>query len=165
MGRLPTLGTEPSQKRSRKPNTNSVSNLMNGRPSMQPELCTICPDSPHCQNTALLDSSYGEAPGSRVPGSKCYLFPRHTIIKPPSQTAFPAILWPPPRMLTTHSLSRPGPPTTSSVVRHRAIAAGRRSIIPFQMRRQPDKRHPAAAIARVGSKTVSSLNPHEDTAN
>jgi hypothetical protein len=61
-----------------------------------------------------------------------------SIIKPPSQTARPAMLWPPPRT----ELSRPcwrakrTACTTSAVPVQRAIRPGRRSIIAFHTARE-----------------------------
>ena len=60
-----------------------------------------------------------------------------SIITPPSQTAWPATAWPPPRTETSRSASLANltASTTSSAPAHRAIRAGRRSIAPFQTRR------------------------------
>ena len=57
--------------------------------------------------------------------------------RPPSQTAWPATAWPPPRTDTSRSRSRAKrtASTTSSAPAQRAISAGWRSIAPFQMRR------------------------------
>ena len=56
---------------------------------------------------------------------------------PPSQTAFPATLCPPPRTDSTRSRSRASatPRTTSAVLRQRTIAAGRRSIMALNTER------------------------------
>jgi hypothetical protein len=56
---------------------------------------------------------------------------------PSSHVPLPAALWPPPRTATGMSLSRPNrtAATTSSAVAHRAITAGRLSIIAFHTAR------------------------------
>ena len=55
--------------------------------------------------------------------------PDSSITSPPSQTACPATLWPPPRTATGSPCSAaiPSATTTSAVLRQRAIATGRRS--------------------------------------
>jgi hypothetical protein len=60
-----------------------------------------------------------------------------SIMTPPSDTALPATLWPPPRTESCAPVSRANSTvaTTSSVVAHRAIRAGRRSTIPLNTRR------------------------------
>ena len=60
-----------------------------------------------------------------------------SIITPPSQTAWPATAWPPPRTETSSSRSRAKrtASATSSAPAQRAISAGWRSIAPFQTRR------------------------------
>lgn len=56
---------------------------------------------------------------------------------PPSHTECPAMLCPPPRTATSRPLLRAKltAATTSGVLVQRAISAGRRSMVPFQMRR------------------------------
>ena len=60
-----------------------------------------------------------------------------SIIRPPSVTARPATLWPPPRTDISAAWSRPmlTASTMSGTVRHRAISAGRLSISPLWTRR------------------------------
>ena len=60
-----------------------------------------------------------------------------SIIKPPSHTQLPAMLWPPPRTATASSCSRAKRTlrTTSLASAHRAIRAGRLSISRFQIMR------------------------------
>jgi hypothetical protein len=57
-----------------------------------------------------------------------------SIINPPSQTPWPATEWPPPRTETSMSWSRAKRTdrTTSCVFTHRAMSAGRRSIMPLK---------------------------------
>ena len=66
-----------------------------------------------------------------------YLLRGLTIINPPSQTAMPGVLWPPPRTETSSRWSRAKRTAamTSATPPQRAISAGRRSIMPFQTRR------------------------------
>ena len=58
-----------------------------------------------------------------------------SIIRPPSQMALPATLWPPPRTLTTSPRSRANRTAlaTSPVAAQRAIRPGRRSIMPLKI--------------------------------
>ena len=58
-----------------------------------------------------------------------------SIIRPPSQTAVPAMLWPPPRTASVSPLSRAKRTawTTSLTSVQRTIIAGLRSIIAFQI--------------------------------
>jgi hypothetical protein len=90
--------------------------------------------------------AWSTSPSSAPPSTRAIFFagstctPRindRSISSPPSHTALPAMLWPPPRTATsspcclanfTHS-------TTSSVDRQRAISAGLRSIMAFQIAR------------------------------
>jgi hypothetical protein len=60
-----------------------------------------------------------------------------SISSPPSQTALPAMLWPPPRTATSRPcwVANFTHWTTSSAVLQRAISAGFRSIIAFQIAR------------------------------
>ena len=55
-------------------------------------------------------------------------------MSPPSQHARPAMLWPPPLIVSGRPNSRAAltPAMTSAVPRQRTITAGRRSIIAFQ---------------------------------
>ena len=57
-----------------------------------------------------------------------------SIITPPSQTALPAMLWPPPRTESSAPVSRAKSTAalTSAAPAHRTMTAGRRSIIAFQ---------------------------------
>ena len=72
-----------------------------------------------------------------------------SIIRPPSQTALPATLWPPPRTAISSPCSRPKRTAawTSAVPGQRAMRAGRRSIMPFRMRRA--RSYPASPGANV----------------
>ena len=58
-----------------------------------------------------------------------------SIRRPPSQTALPAMLWPPPRTATSSFSSRARLTAlmTSAAPRQRTTRAGRRSIMPFQI--------------------------------
>jgi hypothetical protein len=60
-----------------------------------------------------------------------------SIMSPPSASARPAMLWPPPFMDTAMPVSRAKltHATMSAVPIHRAISAGRRSIIAFHSAR------------------------------
>jgi hypothetical protein len=56
-----------------------------------------------------------------------------SIISPPSQTALPVMLWPPPRTASNSPWARAKRTAaiTSATPAQRAINAGRRSIMPF----------------------------------
>ena len=58
-----------------------------------------------------------------------------SIKSPPSQTALPAMLWPPPRTATSSSFSRAKltAPMASAAPAQRTITPGRRSIMAFQI--------------------------------
>src|SRR5262249_13824173 len=60
-----------------------------------------------------------------------------SITRPPSHTAVPATLWPPPRTATSRSRSRAKRTAvrTSTAPVQRAMSPGRRSIAPFQIAR------------------------------
>jgi len=86
--------------------------------------------------------SESNAPASmvtrRAPASTVAAFiADRSITIPPSQIALPAMLWPPPRTARGRPVSRPKVTAraTSAPVAQRAINAGRRSIIAFQIRR------------------------------
>ena len=86
-------------------------------------------------------------------------------MRPPSQTACPVTLWPPPFTEISRSCSRAKriAPTTSATPAHRAIRPGRLSIMRFQTvrassypsspgrRRRPDKLFAKARTAGSGS--------------
>ncbi len=62
-----------------------------------------------------------------------------SIMSPPSQTALPAMLWPPPRTARSRSCFRAKLTAriTSAAPAQRTIKAGRLSIIAFQIARTP----------------------------
>ena len=89
---------------------------------------------------ASLSKSASVAPGStravRDAGSTWTDFiSERSISRPPSQTALPAMLWPPPRTARRSFSSRANLTAlmTSAAPRQRATKAGRRSIIAFQI--------------------------------
>ena len=89
---------------------------------------------------ASLSKSASVAPGStravREAGSTWTDFiSERSISRPPSQTALPAMLWPPPRTASRSFASRANLTvlTTSAALIQRATTAGRRSIIAFQI--------------------------------
>ena len=81
-----------------------------------------------------------------------------SITSPPSHVALPAMLCPPPRTASSSPLSRanPTPRTTSAVVAQRAMTAGRRSIIAFQILRASSYE---PSPGRSTSPPRPSLNP------
>ena len=89
---------------------------------------------------ASLSKSARVAPGStravREAGSTWTDFiSERSIKRPPSQTALPAMLWPPPRTARRSFASRASLTVlmTSAAPMHRATTAGRRSIMAFQI--------------------------------
>ncbi len=89
---------------------------------------------------ASLSKSASVAPGStravRDAGStRTDFINDKSISRPPSQTALPAMLWPPPRTATSRFSSRASLTAlmTSAAPRQRATRAGDRSIVAFQI--------------------------------
>ena len=78
-------------------------------------------------------------------------------INPPSHTASPAMLWPPPFIdnATPCSRAKLTRATTSATPRQRAMSAGRRSIMAFQIERVSS--YPGS-LARISSPRRLSLN-------
>jgi hypothetical protein len=73
------------------------------------------------------------APGS----TRTSLISERSITSPPSQTALPATLWPPPRTASSRPCSRAKLTElmTSATPTHRLMRAGRLSTMPFQTAR------------------------------
>ena len=90
----------------------------------RPNACVSRSNSPHVRP--------GCARTVRVFGSTRIAFrAERSITRPPSHRAFPATLWPPPRIASSRPWARPEPSAalTSATPVQRAIAAGRLSII------------------------------------